>query len=74
MSLQYLTPGSVVDEMLRGVAISAVYRGLVLGKPVLSMATITEGGQYGAASVIYSVVRPTINGAIAQTGISLPEK
>lgn len=68
-----LTIANITDEMLRGVAISAVFRGLVEGKPILSMGTINDGLKYGGASLVYSVARPTINQALQGAGVSLPD-
>ncbi len=67
-----LSVASVTDEMMRGIAISAVYRGLVTRQPVLSMGTINDGLRYGGASLVYSVASPTINQALKGSGISLP--
>jgi len=67
-----LSVASVTDEMMRGIAISAVYRGLVTRQPVLSMGTFNDGVRYGGASLLYSVASPTINQALKGSGISLP--
>jgi len=67
-----LNVASITDEMMRGIAISAVYRGLVTRQPVLSMGTINDGLRYGGASLVYSVASPTINQALKGSGISLP--
>ena len=67
-----LNVANITDEMLRGIAISAVYRGLVERKPVLSMGTINDGFRYGGASLLYSVARPPINQALKGSGLSLP--
>tara|TARA_S200002703_G_scaffold67649_1_gene58823 strand:- start:333 stop:557 length:225 start_codon:yes stop_codon:yes gene_type:complete len=67
-----LNVANITDEMLRGIAISAVFRGLVERKPVFSMGTINDGFKYGGASLLYSVARPPINQALQGSGISLP--
>jgi len=67
-----LSVASITDEMMRGIAISAVYRGLITRQPVLSMGTINDGFRYGGASLLYSVASPTINQALRGSGISLP--
>lgn len=67
-----LTVPNITNEMMRGIAISAVYRGIVERKPVLSMGTINDGLRYGGASLVYSVASPTINQALSGSGISLP--
>ena len=51
----------IVDEILRGVAVAAVYRGVVEGKPVLSMGSVNFGLKLAGANVLYSVARPVIN-------------
>ena len=51
----------IVDEVLRGVAVAAVYRGIVEGKPVLSMGSIQFGLRLAGANVVYSVARPVVN-------------
>ena len=66
-----LSVNMVVDEVLRGVAVGAVYRGLVEGKPVLSMGTINFGARLAAANVVYSVARPAVN-SVLPSAIKLP--
>ncbi len=59
-----LNVNSVVDEVLRGVAVGAVYRAVVEGKPVLSMGTVNFGLRLAGANVVYSVARPVVNGVL----------
>ena len=60
---------SLIDSMLRGVAISAVNRAVFEGKPVFSMGTINQGVRLGAASVGYDVV---VKPAVKQVFPTLP--
>jgi len=62
--MESLSVNMVVDEVLRGVAVAAVYRGLVEGKPVLSQGTIAFGARLAAANVVYSVARRPLNSAL----------
>jgi len=58
---------SVIDSMLRGVAISAVNRAVFERKPVFSMGTVNQGVRLGAASVGYdAVVRPLVKQVVPQ--------
>jgi len=57
-----VTANSVVDDVLRGVAVAAVYRGLVEGKPVFSQGTLNFGIRLAGANVVYSVASPVVNG------------
>jgi len=59
-----ISANMVVDELLRGVAVGAVYRGVVEGKPVLSMGTLNFGARLAAANVVYSVARPVVNSVL----------
>jgi len=61
----------IIDEVLRGVAVGAVYRGVVEGKPVLSMGTINFGMRLAAANVVYSVARPVVN-QVLPAAVKLP--
>jgi len=62
---------SLIDSMLRGVAISAVNRAVFKGQPVFSMGTVNEGVRLGAASVGYDViVKPVVNQVLP--GLPLP--
>ena len=70
--MSQLSVANISDEMLRGIAISAVFRGIFERKPVLSMGTINDGIRFGGASLLYSVARPTINQALQPAGITLP--
>jgi len=59
-----VTVNSVVDDVLRGVAVAGVYRGLVEGKPVFSMGTVNFGLRLAGANVVYSVASPVVNGVL----------
>ena len=59
-----LNVNNVVDEVLRGVAVGAVYRAVVEGKPVLSMGTVNFGLRLAGANGVYSVARPVVNGVL----------
>ena len=60
---------SVIDSMLRGVAISAVNRAVFERKPVFSMGTVNQGVRLGAASLGYDVV---VKPAVKQVFPTLP--
>ena len=66
-----LSANSIVDEVLRGVAVGAVYRGIVEGKPVFSMGTIYFGLRLAGANVVYSVARPVVN-QVLPSAVKLP--
>jgi len=66
-----LSANAIVDEVLRGVAVAAVYRGVVEGKPVLSVQTINFGMRLAAANVVYSVARPVVNQVLPEA-VKLP--
>ena len=66
-----LSANAIVDEVLRGVAVGAVYRGIVEGKPVLSMGTINFGLRLAGANVVYSVARPVVN-QVLPDAVKLP--
>jgi len=66
-----LSANSIVDEVLRGVAVGAVYRGIVEGKPVFSMGTVNFGLKLAGANVAYSVIRPVVN-PLLPAAIKLP--
>lgn len=70
--MSQLSVANISDEMLRGIAISAVFRGIFERKPVLAMGTINDGIRFGGASLLYSVARPTLNQALQPAGITLP--
>ena len=54
-------PNSLIDSLLRGVAVAAVNRAVFKGQPVFSMGTVNEGVRLGAASVGYDlIVRPAV--------------
>jgi len=63
---------NIMDEILRGIAISAVNRMVWERKPVFSQGTINQGFQFGIASITYNVVSPVIRGAVPQLGGLLP--
>jgi hypothetical protein len=69
--MESLNVNMIVDEALRGVAIAAVYRGIVEGKPVLSMGTLNFGARLAAANLVYSVARPAVN-SVLPSAIKLP--
>ena len=66
-----LSANAIVDEVLRGIAVAAVYRAVVEGKAVLSMQTINFGGRLAAANVVYSVARPVVN-QVLPDAVKLP--
>jgi len=66
-----ISANMVVDELLRGIAVGAVYRGVVEGKPVLSMGTVNFGARLAAANVVYSVARPVVN-SVLPDAVKLP--
>jgi len=66
-----ISANMIVDELLRGVAVGAVYRGVVEGKPVLSMGTLNFGARLAAANVVYSVARPVVNQVLPEA-VKLP--
>ncbi len=62
---------TVIDSMLRGVAIAGVNRAVFKGQPVFSMGTVNEGVRLGAASLGYDVVvKPVVNQVLP--GLPLP--
>ncbi len=66
-----LSANMLIDEVLRGVAVAAVFRGVVEGKPVLSMGTVNFGARLAAANVVYSVARPVVNQVLPEA-VKLP--
>ena len=66
-----ISANMIVDEVLRGVAVAAVYRGVVEMKPVFSQGTIAFGLKLAGANVVYSVARPVAN-QILPDAIKLP--
>jgi len=66
-----LSANAIIDEVLRGVAVAAVYRGIVEGKPVLSQGTLAFGMRLAGANVVYSVARPVVN-QVLPDAIKLP--
>lgn len=67
-----LSANTIIDEVLRGIAVAAVYRGVVEMKPVLSQGTITFGLKLAGANVVYSVARPIVNQVLPDS-VRLPE-
>ena len=66
-----ISANMIVDEVLRGVAVGAVYRGIVEGKRVFSMGTVNFGLRLAGANVVYSVARPVAN-QVLPDAIKLP--
>ena len=66
-----LSANMIVDEVLRGVAVAAVFRAVVEGKSVLSMQTLNFGARLAAANVVYSVARPVVNQVLPEA-VKLP--
>ena len=64
----------LLDEVMRGIAVSAVYRAVWERKPVFSQGTINQGLKFATANVVYSVARPVVAGAVPQLGGLLPDK
>ena len=67
-----LNTQNIMDDILRGVAISAVNRLVWTRQPVFSAQTINEGFRFGMASITYSVVAPMVRTAIPQLSPLLP--
>ena len=66
-----LSANMLIDEALRSLAIAALYRGVVEGKPVLSQGTISFAGRLAGANLLYSVARPVVN-PLLPSAIQLP--
>ena len=66
-----LSANAIIDEALRGIAVAAVYRGVVEGKPILSQGTLAFGMRLAGANVLYSVARPIAN-QVLPSAIQLP--
>tara|TARA_R110002126_G_scaffold45412_1_gene128790 strand:+ start:1362 stop:1592 length:231 start_codon:yes stop_codon:yes gene_type:complete len=66
-----LSANMLIDEVLRGVAVAAVFRGVVEGKPVLSMGTVNFGARLAAANVVYSVARGPVNSVLSSVSPQL---
>ena len=62
----------LLDEVMRGIAVSAVFRAVFERKPVFSQGTINQGLKFAGANVVYSVARPLITQAVPQVGQLLP--
>jgi hypothetical protein len=57
----------LIDNMLRGVMISAVNRAVFERKPIFSMGTVNQGVRLGVASTGYDlVVKPTVKQVFPQ--------
>tara|TARA_E500000318_G_scaffold35819_1_gene34911 strand:+ start:1458 stop:1679 length:222 start_codon:yes stop_codon:yes gene_type:complete len=56
-----LSANSIVDEVIRGIAVGTVYRVVVEGRPILSMQNVNFGLKLAGANVVYSVARPVVN-------------
>ncbi len=67
-----LNANSVFEEIVRGVMVSAVFRGVFQRKAVFSMGTVNEGVRYAGAGLVYRVAQPVISGAVPQLGGLLP--
>lgn len=66
-----ISANMIVDELLRGVAVAAVFRGVVEGKPVLSQGTLAFGTRLAAANVVYSVARAPVNSLLTSVSPQL---
>lgn len=62
----------LLDEVMRGIAVSAVFRGVFERKPIFSQGTINQGLKFAGANLVYSVARPVISQAVPQVGRLLP--
>lgn len=67
-----LSANSVFEEIVRGVMVSAVFRGVFQRKTVFSMGTVNDGVKYAGAGLVYRVAQPVIAGAVPQVGGLLP--
>ncbi len=67
-----LNTQNIMDDILRGVAISAVNRLVWTRQPVFSQGTINDGFKFGMASITYSVVSPMIKQVVPQLSPLLP--
>ena len=57
----------IIDNLLRGVMISAVNRAVFERKPVFSMGTVNQGVRLGGASLAYdNLVRPVAKQVLPQ--------
>jgi len=64
---------TIIDAVMRGVAIAAVNRAVFERKAVFSMGTVNQGLRLGAASAGYDlVVKPAIKTVSPQLGAMLP--
>lgn len=68
-----MDPQTIIDAVLRGVAIAGVNRAVFERKPVFSMGTVNQGLRLGVASAGYDlVVKPAIKSVSPQLGGMLP--
>ncbi len=67
-----LSANSVFEEIVRGVMVSAVFRGVFQRKAVFSMGTVNDGVKYAGAGLVYRVAQPVIKSAVPQVGGLLP--
>ena len=64
---------TIMDSLLRGIAISAVNRVVFERKPIFSMGTVNAGLRLGGASLGYDLVaKPAIKQVLPQVGAFLP--
>jgi len=64
---------TIIDAVMRGVAIAAVNRAVFERKAIFSMGTVNQGLRLGAASAGYDlVVKPAIKTVSPQLGAMLP--
>jgi len=64
---------TIMDSLLRGIAISAVNRAVFERKPIFSMGTVNAGLRLGGASLGYDLVaKPAIKQVLPQVGAFLP--
>ncbi len=64
---------TIIDSLLRGIAIAATNRAVFERKPVFSMGTVNSGLRLGGASLAYDLaVRPAVKQVLPQVGNFLP--
>ncbi len=64
---------TIIDSLLRGIAIAAVNRAIFERKPVFSMGSVNQGLKLGGASLAYDLaVRPAVKQVLPQVGNFLP--
>ena len=59
-----ITTQSIMDDILRGIAIAGVNRLVWTRQPVFSQGTLNDGFRFGMASVTYALVSPVIKGIL----------